>query len=98
MSRRFTVADLLFWVAGGMRGDTFVTANQYSVDLCDTATFQRRRRLYEGPPRPNVWPAVGCLVVWLLAFTIRATQKRRPTSRSIGVSAGDDGKPILPVS
>lgn len=69
-------------IAAGMRGDTFVTANQYSVDLCDTATLRPTRRLFEGPPPPNVWPAVGCLVIWLVVFILRAARKR---ARQVGL-------------
>ncbi len=64
-------------IAGGLRGDTFITAGQYSVDLRDTATLQPLRRLYEGPSPPNLWPAVCGFGLWSIAFTVRTVRKRR---------------------
>lgn len=64
-------------VAGGLRGSTFITAGQYSVDLHDTATLQPLRRLYKGPSPPNLWPAVCGLGLWSIAFTVRTVRKRR---------------------
>jgi hypothetical protein len=63
-------------VAGGTRGETFVSAEQYTVDLVDTATLQPRRRLYEGPPPPNVWSTIACFALWLV-FAVRLIRKRR---------------------
>lgn len=62
-------------IAGGMRGKTFVTTNKVSVDLRETATLQPRRRLYEGRQWPNVWPAVGCFMLWLIVLAIRLRRK-----------------------
>lgn len=66
-------------IAGSMRGDKFITAGQYTVELRDTTTLQPLRRLYEGPSPPNVWPAVCGVALWGIVFTVRSVRnlKRR---------------------
>ncbi|HVX13478.1 MAG TPA: hypothetical protein VHC22_20000 [Pirellulales bacterium] len=61
--------------AAGLRGDTLIAATPDVIELWDAATLRPRRRLYEGPLPPNLWPAIVGLVLWLSIFAVHRVRR-----------------------